>query len=155
MKRTFTASTMNRGAIALTAALATIATAALLATSGSAQGPAATSLHLVGTDQKGTGFGSHRDLRPGDRFAIGHKIKGDDTGIDRAICTYVGKGYTLCTNAFRLSKGTLYIEGLVQGEPNKSPYAVTGGTGAYDGARGTAIVTAGRAPEDIRITLRP
>ena len=146
---------MNRIPVALSVGLATIAAAALLATSGSAQDPPPTSLHLVGTDQKGTGFGSHRTPRPGDRFAIGHKIKGDDTGIDRAICTYIGKGYTHCTNAFRLSKGTLYIEGLVQGEPTKSPYAVTGGTGAYDGAQGTAIVTAGRAPEDVQITLRP
>jgi hypothetical protein len=145
---------MNRASLALSAGLATIATAALLATSGSAQAPP-TSLHLVGTDQKGAGFGNHRNLRPGDRFAIGHKIKGDDTGIDRAICTYIGKGYAHCTNAFRLSKGTLYVEGLVQGEPTRSPYAVTGGTGAYDGARGTAIVTAGRAPEDVQITLRP
>ena len=146
---------MNRAPLALSAGLATIVTAALLAASGSAQGPAPTSLHLVGTDQKGAGFGSHRNPRPGAQFAIAHKIKGDDTGIDRALCTYIGKGYTHCTNAFRLAKGTLYIEGLVHGEPTKSPYAVTGGTGAYDGARGTALVTAGRAPEDVQITLRP
>ena len=145
---------MKRAPLALSAGLATIATAAVLATAGSAQGPP-TSLHLIGTDQKGAGFGSHRNPRPGDQFAIAHTIKGDDTGIDRAICTYIGKGYTHCTNAFRLSRGTLYIEGLVQGEPTNSPYAVTGGTGAYDGARGTAIVTAGRAPEDVQITLRP
>ena len=111
---------MNRTSLALCAGLATIATAALLATSGAAQAPA-TSLHLVGTEQKGAGFGSHRNPRPGDQFAIAHKIKGDDTGIDRAICTYIGKGYTHCTNAFRLSKGTLYIEGLVQGEPTSHP----------------------------------
>ena len=146
---------MNRAPLALSAGLATIATAALLATSGSAQSPAPTSLHLVGTDQRGAGFGSHRNPRPGAQFAIGHRINGDDTGIDRALCTYVGRGFTHCTNAFRLSRGTLYIEGLVQGEPKNAPYAVTGGTGAYDGARGTAIVTAGRAPEDVRITLRP
>jgi hypothetical protein len=145
---------MNRAPLTLCAGLATIATTALLATSGSAEGPVPTSLHLRGTDQKGDGFGSHHKLRAGDRFAIGHKITGDDTGIDRAVCTYVARGYTLCTNAFRLSRGTLYIEGLVRGEPTNALYAVTGGTGAYDGARGTAVLTAGRAPEDVRITFR-
>jgi hypothetical protein len=68
--------TMNRAPLALSAGLAAIATAALLATSGSAQGPAPTSLHLVGTDQRGAGFGSHRNPRPGAQFAIGHRIKG-------------------------------------------------------------------------------
>ena len=48
---------MRRIALALTAGVACIATVAVIATSGSAQGPVLTSLHLVEKNQKSVGFG--------------------------------------------------------------------------------------------------
>ena len=44
----------------------------------------------------------------------------------------------------------------LSGRANKTPFAITGGTGAYDGARGTALVTdVNSKTTDIQITLRP
>ena len=134
---------MRRIAIALTAGVACIATIAVIATSGSAQGPVPTSLHLVEKDQNSVGFGPDRKPRQGDRFGFGSKVTGDDTGIGRGVCTVIGTSQALCNIQERLAKGTLSAQGLVSlsGRANKTPFTVTGGTGAYDGARGTALVT--------------
>jgi hypothetical protein len=48
---------------------------------------------------------------------------------------------TLCTVQFELSKGSLSIQGMTPQESHNTPVAITGGTGAYNGARGTAVVT--------------
>jgi hypothetical protein len=149
---------MLRIAIALTAGIACLATAAVIATSGSAQGPALTSLHLVEKDQKSVGFGPDRRPRQGDRFGFGSTVTGDDTGIGRGVCTVIGTTQALCNVQEKLAKGTLSAQGLVSltGRANKAPFTVTGGTGAYDGARGSALVTdVNSTTTDIQITLRP
>lgn len=148
---------MNRTPVALTAGAAAIAAAAVIAASGSAQGPAPTSLHLAAADQKGVGFLPRHKPGQGDRFGFGATVTGDDTGIDRGVCTFIGKGGTLCEITFNLSRGTLTTQGLVvSGRPNKTPFAITGGTGDYDGARGTAIVTVvqDRTTTDFQVALR-
>ncbi|HXD60169.1 MAG TPA: hypothetical protein VN606_19730 [Thermoleophilaceae bacterium] len=126
--------------LAFGATAAAIATAAVLATAGSAQTPPS-SLHLVSTTQKNIGFFPKRAPRQGDRFGFGDKITGDDTGYDRAVCTVVGGKRLLCTIQVQLSKGTLSVQGLIPQKSTNEPVAITGGTGAYDGARGTALVT--------------
>jgi hypothetical protein len=149
---------MSRIAIALTAGVACIATVAVIATSGSAQGPVLTTLHLVEKEQKSVGFGPDRRPRQGDRFGFGSTVTGDDTGIGRAVCTVIGTNQALCNVQERLAKGTLSAQGLVSlsGRANKAPFTITGGTGAYDGARGSALVTDVNATTtDIQITLRP
>ena len=149
---------MSRTAIALTAGVACIGTVAVIATSGSAQGPAPTSLHLVEKDAKSVGFGPNHRPRQGDRFGFGSAVTGDDTGVGRGVCTVIGKNQALCNVEERLAKGTLSAQGLVglTGRANKLPFAITGGTGAYDGARGTALVTdVNSTTTDIQITLRP
>ena len=81
---------------------------------------------------------------------------GDDTGFDRGVCTIVGKPQILCTIQVQLSKGTLTVQGMLPERANKTPVAVTGGTGAYNGARGTALVTDhGNGQTDVEITLLP
>jgi hypothetical protein len=132
--------------------------AAVFATAGSAQGPATRSLHLVSTPQESVGFQpKHRELRPGDRVGGGDRITGDDTGIDRATCTWIGKQDALCTAVVQLSKGTLTGEALVNPGERVSHYAVTGGTGAYAGANGSAVVSdiPNTVKTDIQITLLP
>jgi hypothetical protein len=149
---------MSRIAIALTAGVAGIALVAAIATSGSAQAPALTSVHLVEKNQKSVGFAPNHRPRQGDRFGFGSKVSGDDTGIGRGVCTVIGTGQALCNIQERLAKGTLSAQGLVSlsGRANKAPFTVTGGTGAYDGARGSALVTdVNSTTTDIQITLRP
>jgi hypothetical protein len=153
---------MNRIRLGLTAGVVAVVTGALVVTSGWAQPPAQpTSLHLVATTQNDVGFGPrHNSPTAGDRFATGDRITGDDTGIDRVICTVVATSDGLCIASLRLSKGTLTAQTLVSftSQPgSKEAWAITGGTGAYDGARGTAIVTdiPDTPKADIQITLRP
>jgi hypothetical protein len=151
---------MKRITLAGTSVAAVVAAAAF-ATAGSAQSPATiTSLHLVATAQESVGFApKHQEPRPGDRFGAGHTIAGDDRGIDRTMCTIISKHDLLCTAVAQLSRGTLTAEVLVsfESEPRDLRYAITGGTGAYDGARGTAVVTdiPGTSKSDIKITLLP
>jgi hypothetical protein len=123
----------------LAAGVAALATAGVIATSGSAQAPAGTTLHLVSKQTKGGFFPKH-GLREGDRFGIVHKVSGDDSGSDRIVCTDIG-GKALCTIEVQLSKGTLTAQGMVPERAKHSPVAITGGTGAYNGARGTAFAT--------------
>lgn len=135
-------------------AAAALATAALMAGAGSAQTPAST-LRLVSTPQKGVGFGSFVRPHQGDRFGFGDTVSGDDTGYDRSACTVIGKGM-LCTIQVQLSKGSLTLQGMVPQRANHNPMAITGGTGAYNGARGTAFVTdtsSNRA--DVEVSLLP
>lgn len=154
---------MGRTRLTLTTWVVAAAAVAVVATSGWAQ-PAAspTSLHLVATSQDHVGFQDvHQPPRPGDRVGFGEKITGDDTGIDRGVCTLVSKDEELCTAEVRLSKGTLTAQSLlrlaVQPQSSQTSWAITGGTGAYDGARGTAVVTnvEGSPRSDIQITLKP
>ncbi|MGZ4202189.1 MAG: hypothetical protein ACXVRH_09035 [Thermoleophilaceae bacterium] len=144
----------TRNSIALSALAAAAATAALAATSGSAQTPPST-LHLVSTSQKGVGFFPKGRPRQGDRFGFGDKITGDATGFDRAVCTLVGKN-ALCTIQVQLSNGTLSAQGVVAQRSTNAPVAITGGTGAYNGARGTALVTdTSQTQSNITVELLP
>ena len=120
-----------------------MAATAVLATSGSAQ-TQTTTLHFVSTPERGAGFAPKGAPHPGDRLGFGSKITGDDTGFGRGICTVLGKkgeGGLPCTIWVHLSRGTLALQGLLPERAHNTPIAVTGGTGAYNGARGTALVT--------------
>ena len=136
-------------------AAAALATAALMAGAGSAQTPA-TTLHFVSTSQKGAGFMPKGAPHLGDRLGFGDRITGDDTGYDRGVCTVVGRPQLLCTIQVQLSKGTLTVQGMLPERADRTPVAITGGTGAYNGARGTALATDhGNGRTDIDITLLP
>lgn len=124
------------------AAVAAAAAAAALAVPGAAQ-TGGTELHLLATSQKSAQFFPHRRPHPGDQLGFGDKITGDDTGITRAVCTFVGgKGAGLpCTIWVKLSKGTLAFQAMLPEKSHNAPVAIVGGTGAYNGARGTAYAT--------------
>jgi hypothetical protein len=137
-----------------------VAAAAVIATAGSAQvAPTPTTLHLTTKEQKTVGFFPKHKPVQGDRFGFGDTVAGDDTGYDRGVCTLIGKNQALCTVSLHLSKGTLSAQDIItniNGRSNKAPFAITGGTGAYDGARGTALVTdTSMTSSDIEITLKP
>jgi hypothetical protein len=140
--------------LGLAAGAAAVATAAVLAASGSAQ-TTPTTLHLVSKSQKSMGFFPKGRPRPGDTLGFGDKISGDETGFDRVACTIIGKSL-LCTGEVQLSKGTLSVQGLVPERSHNHPMAITGGTGAYDGARGTALVTdVDENTTRVDVTLKP
>jgi|GEM_PF-5508256 len=140
-----------------------LATAAILAASGSAQDPPR-SLTLTETVQKQIGFFPKHAPRQGTRFGFGGKISGDDTGFDRGVCTAIGNlrtrnpaaKVTLCTLQLELSHGSLSLQGMTPQRSHNTSIAITGGTGTYDGARGTAVVTdLGQTKSHISITLLP
>ena len=116
----------------ISAAAASLAAAAL----ASAQtGPS--TLHLV-AQERGGFFVKHP--KPGSRFGFVSSVTGDDHGTSRAVCTDLGKGL-LCTLQLNLAKGTITAQGVLPQRTHDTPVAITGGTGAYDGARGTALTT--------------
>lgn len=144
-----------RVAVALSAAVAAVISAAVIATAGSAQGPPHT-LHLVATNQKAVGFFPHHKLHQGSRLGFGDKVSGDETGGLRGVCTVIGKR-ALCNIQAHLSQGNLSLQGLRPlRRASQLPIAVTGGTGRYDGAGGTASVTeVGAGKARITVTLVP
>jgi hypothetical protein len=154
---------MKKLLLAATTVTAAIVTAAILAASGSAQNVPRT-LNITETIQKGVGFFPRHAPRQGSRFGFGGRISGDESGFDRAVCTAIGNlrtrnraaKVTLCTIQLELSKGSLSLQGMTPQQSRNTPLAITGGTGAYDGARGTAIVTdVSQTRGRINITLLP
>jgi hypothetical protein len=144
----------TRFAVLLGAAAAAAAIAgAVIASAGAAQGPP-TTLHLVATAQRNIGFAPDHapPTRQGDRFGGGARITGDDTGIQRSVCTAIGKR-ALCNIQMNLSRGRLSAQGLVPNQTDQTPIPLTGGTGAYNGARGT-ILTTQVTPTKVRFTVR-
>jgi Dirigent-like protein len=132
----------NRLALGLAAAAATSVTAAAMFAGPGAAQSGGTELHLTGTLQKNVGFFPKGHTGPGSRFGFGQKITGDDSGVSRSVCTIVGgSGGLPCTIWVKLSKGTLELQGMSPEKARNTPIAVVGGTGAYNGARGTAFAT--------------
>jgi hypothetical protein len=122
-----------------TALIAAGLASAAIAAPGLAQ-TTPTSLHLVASPARG-GFQPHHP-KPGSRFGFVQSISGDDHGTSRGVCTYLGgKPALLCTLELDLAKGTITAQGLIPQRSHDTPVAITGGTGAYNGARGTALAT--------------
>jgi hypothetical protein len=72
--------------------------------------------------------------------------RADATGVDRGVCAIIGNTGIVCTVEVQLSNGTLSAQGLLPQTAHNTPLAITGRTGAYDGARGTAVVNARSRP---------
>jgi hypothetical protein len=142
-----------RSMLALVAILAAIGAIAIQATGGSAQTTPKT-LHLIAHSQKKVGFFPKSKPRQGDRFGFGDSVSGDDTGIDRGVCTFIG-GKSLCNVQAQLAKGTIALQGFVSEKVQNQPIAVLGGTGDYDGATGTAVATqVNKKTTDINISFK-
>ena len=142
-----------RSMLALVGIVAALGAIAIQATTGSAA-PTKKSLHLTATSLKKVGFFPKAKPRQGDTFGFGDSLLGDDTGFDRGICTIIGH-QSLCNIQVQLSKGTLSLQTfLPQGKATNLPVAILGGTGDYDGAAGTAVVSqVTKKTTDINITF--
>jgi hypothetical protein len=139
-------------------ALAAVAAcAALIAANAGAAQTGPTTLHLTSKAQPGAGFAPSGRPRPGARLGFGDRISGDDSGYARGVCTIMPKSQgVLCTIQLQLSKGTITAQGMLPERSRNSPVAITGGTGAYDGARGTALATdTSPSSTSVEITLLP
>ena len=123
----------------LAAGAAALATTAVLATSGSAA-PKHHTLHFTSKSQAGVGFFPEGAPKQGSQLGFGDTITGSDHGTDRGVCTLIGDKM-LCNIVVTLSRGTLAVQGLIPEHPHHTPLAVVGGTGAYNGASGTARAT--------------
>jgi hypothetical protein len=120
-----------------TALIAAGLASAALAAPGLAQ-TTPTSLHLTATARGGF-FVKHP--KPGSRLGFVSAVAGDDHGTSRAVCTDVGGPELMCTLELDLARGTITAQGMLPQRAHAAPVAITGGTGAYNGARGTALAT--------------
>ena len=133
---------MRRPLIFVSTAVAAIALAGIIATSGAAKpSPRIRTIHLT-LVQTG-GYNSPGSPRPGFVHAFTDKVTADDggKGHDVGLCTLITGTELLCHSQVILSTGQLAYQGILHQHDHNTPGTVVGGTGAYNGARGTAHVT--------------
>ena len=75
--------------------------------------------------------------------AFTDKVTADDgsKGHDVGLCTLITKSELLCHSQVILSTGQIAFQGVLHQHDRNTPGSVIGGTGAYDGTRGTATIT--------------
>jgi hypothetical protein len=68
---------------------------------------------------------------------------GQSVGHTGVVCTMtsVVREESQCLGTAYLRWGQITVQGLIAGEPDEFELAVTGGTGAFEGAGGTLVVT--------------
>jgi hypothetical protein len=81
-------------------------------------------------------------------------IAGDDgsTGHDVGLCTLMTPRELLCHSQVILTTGQLAFQGILHRHDHNTPGTILGGTGAYDGARGTARIT-DLTPTTAKVTI--
>jgi len=156
------------GVIAVAATIALV-----LAAAGSSEVSGARTIKLFEAP-KGSSFGfvdnapktNRKDPRAsiGDILAFSNPIfdqsRTHRLGLSSAQCIATRAGriasaiYT-CSGTFALNDGTIAVAALQRGEPTTQKLAVTGGTGAYDGARGTIVARMLKSGTEDTITLLP
>jgi hypothetical protein len=96
---------------------------------------------------------------PGTRYGSTVNVAGNDgsKGTGYVLCTFIAGDARFCDVQLFLSTGQLAFQGIAHGPNVNEPFTVTGGTGAYAVARGSALVndvdpTSERTP--VRFTVR-
>lgn len=84
----------------------------------------------------------------GDEFIFGKPLSaaGKKVGRSQFVCveTDAGRHVQQCAGTLRLADGQLAAAGAVVGDTRRATFAVTGGTGAYEGVRGSLTSVMGR-----------
>jgi hypothetical protein len=142
---------VKRGMLIIGATLSVGLIGGLLATSGGAQQQVPTGTLRVVALQKDDRFnfvdnppkqGMQRPPSPGDIGVLRHKLRntsGDRVGNARVVFTITGRDKAIAYGVFKVGGDLIAIEGLAVG-PTPHTHAITGGTGAYNGAAGTLTV---------------
>lgn len=84
------------------------------------------------------------EVNLGDRSVFTHALflDGEEVGFDGGVCTVVrlenGESYIVCNVSMNLPDGTIAFQTFIKDQIPPPPFyaAITGGTGAYRGARG-------------------
>ena len=95
------------------------------------------------TEESFVDVGKH-GLSLGDEFIFTSRLTRHDhkVGHTGVVCTItsVKREESQCVGSAKLGRGEITIQGLQAGEPRVFSFAITGGTGAYEGAEGTLVV---------------
>jgi hypothetical protein len=148
----------------MTAGLTLVVLIGMWMGAGTASG--GTSIHVV-SGPGATARVAFLDLnRPGLR--LGDSLAGRGPVFDPTTNQQVGSAYSTCwvartlirnhglyncTYLLKLADGTITLQGLDPHGPGSSPFAVTGGTGAYRDARGDAVFIDSTTVTDMQISL--
>ena len=85
------------------------------------------------------------DFSLGDEFVFTSKLTKHGTAVGHTgvVCTVtsVEREEFQCVATAWFAKGQIAVQGLIAGEPERFPLAITGGTGVFEGADGTLVVT--------------
>jgi hypothetical protein len=87
---------------------------------------------------------------PGNQIILNDRLlsEGEEAGQISGVCTVTAPGETACAMIFVLRDGTVTAQ-LFNTPPPVKTFAITGGTGAYRGARGEGVlVENGDGPEE-------
>jgi Allene oxide cyclase barrel like domain len=83
-------------------------------------------------------------LSLGDEFVFTSRLTrhGKKVGHTGVVCTFtsVKREESQCLGSAKLRRGEITIQGLQADDPRVFSFAITGGTGAYEGAEGTLVV---------------
>jgi hypothetical protein len=121
--------------------LAGLAALALAGHAGAQSAPTQLQLTAVGQGCKNADVGRHGESI-GDETFCRATLHGTVAGHVHWDCAYLGterRGED-CTAHADLAGGTLQMAGVLSHTTTRSTWAVTGGTGVYAGARGTAAL---------------
>ena len=83
-------------------------------------------------------------LSLGDEFIFTSRLTrhGHKVGHTGVVCTItsVKRQESQCVGSAKLGRGEITIQGLMADSPQVFSFAITGGTGAFEGAEGTLVV---------------
>lgn len=95
------------------------------------------------TEQSFVDVGKH-GFSLGDEFVFTSKLTrhGYRVGHAGVVCTItsVKREESQCLGSAKLGRGEITIQGLMADSPRVFSFAITGGTGAFEGAEGTLVV---------------
>ena len=138
--------------LAAAAAISALAVGAAAFTSGSAAQPLTGQARILRLVEKGGGLrfvdnrpkAKHQyDFSAGDIVIVTRSLytqQGTRAGSLRIVCVATDPTTQQCNGTETLARGTLEVAGISTPTP-RTTIAVVGGTGAYNGARGTSIST--------------
>jgi hypothetical protein len=138
---------MKRVHLLIAVVLAALGGAAVLAVSAGGQAPPATPADFTVTTTQRERDTTYIDNPPrrresaGDMFLGTGRITGAKTGTLEFACTVVSRRASVCQGAASFSDGEVHVSARVAGESRTLRIAIVGGTGAYNGARGTLTST--------------